>query len=33
MDKVLELSGRILPEHIFLLAGINIIPAYEATAC
>jgi putative oxidoreductase len=32
MDKVPELSGRILLGHIFLLAGINKIPAYEATA-
>ena len=32
MDKALELSGRILLGHIFLLAGINKIPAYEGTA-
>jgi putative oxidoreductase len=32
MDKVPELSCRILLGHIFLLAGINKIPAYEATA-
>ena len=32
MDKVIELAGRILLGHIFLLAGINKIPAYEGTA-
>lgn len=32
MDKVIELAGRILLGHIFLLAGINKISAYEGTA-
>ena len=31
MDKVIELAGRILLGHIFLLAGINKISAYEGT--
>jgi putative oxidoreductase len=32
MDKVIELAGRILLGHMFLLAGINKISAYEGTA-
>lgn len=32
MDKVIELAGRILLGHIFLLAGINKISGYEGTA-
>jgi putative oxidoreductase len=32
MNKVIELAGRILLGHIFLLAGINKISAYEGTA-
>ena len=32
MEKVIELAGRILLGHIFLLAGINKISAYEGTA-
>lgn len=32
MDKVIELAGRVLLGHIFLLAGINKISAYEGTS-
>ena len=32
MNKVIELAGRVLLGHIFLLAGINKISGYEATA-
>lgn len=32
MDKVIELAGRVLLGHIFLLAGINKISGYEGTA-
>jgi len=32
MNKVIELAGRILLGHIFLLSGINKISAYEGTA-
>jgi putative oxidoreductase len=32
MNKVIELAGRILLGHIFLLAGINKISGYEGTA-
>ncbi len=32
MDKVIELAGRILLGHIFLLAGMNKISAYDGTA-
>ena len=31
MEKIIELAGRILLGHIFLLAGINKISAYEGT--
>ena len=32
MDKVIELAGRLLLGHIFLLAGINKISAYQGTS-
>jgi len=32
VDKVIELAGRVLLGHIFLLAGINKISGYEGTA-
>jgi putative oxidoreductase len=32
MNNVIELAGRILLGHIFLLAGINKISGYEGTA-
>ena len=32
MDKIIELAGRVLLGHIFLLAGINKISAYEGTS-
>lgn len=32
MEKYTELAARVLLGHIFLLAGINKIPAYEGTA-
>ena len=32
MEKVIELFGRVLLGHIFLLAGINKISGYEGTA-
>jgi putative oxidoreductase len=32
MNKIIELSGRVLLGHIFLLAGINKISGYEGTA-
>lgn len=32
LNNVIELAGRILLGHIFLLAGINKITAYEGTA-
>ncbi len=32
MNTVIELAGRVLLGHIFLLAGINKISAYEGTA-
>jgi putative oxidoreductase len=32
MEKYTELAARILLGHIFLLAGINKIPAYDGTA-
>lgn len=32
MNKIIELAGRVLLGHIFLLAGINKISDYEGTA-
>ena len=32
MNKIIELAGRVLLGHIFLLAGINKISGYEGTA-
>ncbi len=32
MDKVIELAGRLLLGHIFLLAGLNKISGYDGTA-
>jgi len=32
MEKFTELTARVLLGHIFLLAGINKIPAYDGTA-
>jgi putative oxidoreductase len=32
MDKVIELAARVLLGHIFLLAGINKVSAYEGTS-
>jgi len=32
MDKVIELAGRVLLGHIFLLTGLNKISGYDGTA-
>jgi len=32
MDKVIELAARVLLGHIFVLAGINKVSAYEGTS-